>query len=122
MTTRHRTQRALAAASLGLAVAAGGLATATSAQAYDTSTTTISCSAVKVRKAPSKTSTVLGIGYRHDKVIYDQWVYKKSEKTWYTRGIVTRKSDGKKIGRGYMIYNCANPYKTNPAPKPSIPK
>ncbi|WP_406436048.1 hypothetical protein OHB00_18750 [Streptomyces sp. NBC_00631] len=122
MITRPRAQRALAAASLGLAVVAGGLATASTAQAYDTGTTTISCSAVKVRKAPSKTSTVLGIGYRHDKVVYDQWVYKKVEKTWYTRGTVTRKSDGKKIGRGYMIYNCANPYKTNPAPKPSIPK
>ena len=121
MITSQRAQRALAAASLGLAVAVGGLATATTAQAYDTGTTTISCSAVKVRKAPSKTSTVVGIGYRHDKVVYDQWAYKKAEKTWYTRGTVTRKSDGKKI-RGYMIYNCANPYKTNPAPKPSIPK
>jgi hypothetical protein len=116
--TRHR---ALAAASLGLAVATGGLATATTAQAYDTGTTTISCSAVKVRTAPSKTSTVVGIGYRRDKVVYDQWAYRKVEKTWYTHGTVTRRSDGKRI-RGYMIYNCANPYETNPAPKPSIPK
>ncbi|CAM5393372.1 hypothetical protein SALBM311S_10504 [Streptomyces alboniger] len=92
MITRHRAQRALAAASLGLAVAAGGLATASTAQAYDTGTTTISCSAVKIRKAPSKTSTVVGIGYRHDKVVYNQWAYKKAEKTWYTRGTVTRKS------------------------------
>ncbi|MFI6019119.1 hypothetical protein ACIBCP_16030 [Streptomyces sp. NPDC051287] len=118
MITRHR---ALAAASLGLAVAAGGLVTATTAQAYDTGKTTISCSAVNIRKAPSKTSTVVGIGYRHDTVVYDQWAYNKAQKTWYTRGTVTRKSDGEKV-RGYMIYNCANPYETNPAPKPSIPK
>ncbi|MER7932956.1 MULTISPECIES: hypothetical protein [unclassified Streptomyces] len=118
MIARHR---ALAAATLGLAVTAGALATATTAQAYDTGKTTISCSAVKIRKTPAKTSTVVGIGYRHDTVVYDQWAYKKAEKTWYTRGTVTRKSDGKKI-RGYMIYNCANPYQTNPAPKPPIPK
>ncbi|MFD8811344.1 hypothetical protein ACFV23_07615 [Streptomyces sp. NPDC059627] len=121
MIPRHRAQRAVTAASLGLAVTVGGLASAATAQAYDTDSTTISCSAVKVRKAPSKTSTVVGIGYRHDKVVYDQFAYKKAEKTWYTRGTVTRKSDGKKV-RGYMIYDCANPYATNPAPKPSIPK
>ncbi|MEU9426507.1 hypothetical protein AB0D87_27305 [Streptomyces sp. NPDC048342] len=121
MTIHHRVRRALAVGSIGLAVAAGGLASASTAQAYDTGHTTISCKAVKVRKAPSKKGTVVGIAYRHDKVAYDQFAYKRAEKTWYTRGTVTRKSDGKKI-RGFMIYDCANPYESNPAPKPSIPK
>ncbi|MEV8601126.1 hypothetical protein AB0465_14745 [Streptomyces griseoviridis] len=117
----QRVKRSLVATTMGLAVAAGGLATASAAQAYDTGHTKISCSAVKIRKAPSRTSTVVGIGYRGDKVAYDQWAYKKAEKKWYTRGTVTRKSDGKKV-RGYMVYQCANPYGTNPAPTPKIPK
>ncbi|MFJ2627710.1 hypothetical protein ACIO6T_30990 [Streptomyces sp. NPDC087532] len=69
---------------MGLAVAAGGLATASTAQAADTGHTKISCSAVKIRKAPSKTATVQGIGYRGGKIAYDQWAYKKAEKK-YTR-------------------------------------
>lgn len=117
----QRVKRTLLATTMGLAVAAGGVATASTAQAADTGHTKISCSAVKIRKAPSKTATVVGIGYRKDKVAYDQWAYKKAEKRWYTRGTVTRKSDGKKI-RGYMVYECANPYGTNPAPTPPIPK
>ncbi|WP_217570566.1 hypothetical protein [Streptomyces sp. GbtcB7] len=121
MIVHHRVRHALVAASMGLAVAAGGLATASTAQAYDTGHTTISCSAVKVRKAPSKTAAVLGVAYRHDKIAYDQFAYKRSQKTWFTRGTVTRKSDGKKI-RGYVIYQCANPYGSNGAPTPPIPK
>jgi len=119
--SRHHAQRALAAASLGLAVAVGGLATASTAQAYDTGHTTISCSAVKVRKSPSTTATTVGVAYRNDRIAYDQWVYRSATKTWWTRGTVTRKSDGKKL-RGYVIYQCANPYGTNGAPTPSIPK
>jgi hypothetical protein len=118
---RQRVKRAVVATTLGLAVAAGGLATASTAQAADTGHTKISCSAVKIRKAPSKSSAVVGIGYRGDKVAYDQWAYRKVEKQWYTRGTVTRKSDGKKV-RGYMVYQCANPYGTNPAPTPPVPK
>ncbi|MDX2549512.1 hypothetical protein [Streptomyces stelliscabiei] len=121
MIPHHRVRRTLAAASMGLAVAACGLATAATAQAYDTGHTTISCSAVKVRKSPSKTATALGVACRHDKIAYDQWVYKASQKTWFTRGTVTRKSDGRKI-RGYVIYQCANPYASNGAPTPPIPK
>lgn len=121
MIPHHRVRRALAAASTGLAVAVGGLATAATAQAYDTGHTTISCSAVKVRKSPAKNATALGVAYRHDKIAYNQFAYKRSEKTWYTRGTVTRKSDGKKI-RGYVIYQCANPYGSNGAPTPPIPK
>ncbi|MCZ9354070.1 hypothetical protein ACFW4M_07760 [Streptomyces sp. NPDC058794] len=121
MTIPSRVRRALAASSIGLAVAAGGLASASTAQAYDTGHTTISCKAVKVHKDPSKKSAVVGIAYRHDKIAYNQFAYKRAEKTWYTRGTVTRKSDGKKI-RGYMIYDCANPYESNPAPKPPIPR
>ncbi|WP_331731909.1 hypothetical protein OG613_49230 (plasmid) [Streptomyces sp. NBC_00015] len=121
MIAKQRVKRTLLAATMGLTVAVGGIATASTAQAADTGHTKISCSAVKIRKAPSKTSTVVGIGYRKDPVAYDQWAYKKAEKQWYTRGTVTRKSDGKRI-RGYMVYQCANPYQTNPAPTPKIPK
>lgn len=121
MTVHHHVRRALAAGSIGLAVAAGSLTSASTAQAYDTGHTTISCKAVKVRKDASKKAAVVGIAYRHDKVAYNQFAYKRAEKTWYTRGTVARKSDGKKI-RGYMIYDCANPYESNPAPKPPIPK
>ncbi|MEU6148045.1 hypothetical protein ABZ848_47890 [Streptomyces sp. NPDC047081] len=121
MISRHNTQRALAAASLGLAVAAGGLATASTAQAYDTGHTKISCSAVKVRKSPSTAATAVGVAYRNDKIAYDQWVYRSATKTWWTRGTVTRKSDGKRL-RGYVVYKCANPYGTNGAPTPPIPK
>lgn len=121
MIANQRVKHALLATTMGLTVAVGGIATASTAQAADTGHTTISCSAVKIRKAPSKTATVVGVGYRKDKVAYDQWAYKKAEKRWYTRGTVTRKSDGRKI-RGYMVYECANPYGTNPAPTPPIPK
>ena len=121
MTTNQRVKRALLATSMGLTLAAGGLATASTAQAADTGHTKISCSAVKIRKAPSKNSAAVGVGYRNDKVAYDQWAYRRAEKRWYTRGTVTRRSDGKKI-RGYMVYECANPYGTNPAPTPPIPK
>jgi nickel-dependent lactate racemase len=116
----QRLKRTVVATTMGLAVAAGGLATASTAQAYDTGHTKVSCSAVKIRKAPSKHATV-GIGYRGDKVAYNQWAYKRAERQWYTRGTVTRKSDGKKV-YGYMVYQCANPYGTNPAPTPNIPK
>lgn len=109
------------AAALGLTVAAGITVTATDAHASDKATTKISCSAAKVRVNPSKNSTSRGVAYRGDKMLYDQWAYKKSEKTWYTRGKVTRKSDGAKI-YGYVPYKCANPYGTNPAPTPKIPK
>ncbi|WP_428935517.1 hypothetical protein [Streptomyces sp. ACT015] len=121
MKIRQTLVRALAASSLGLTVTAAGIMTATTAQAYDKSTTNISCSAVKVHKSPAKNATTVGIAYKGDKILYDQWVYKASEKTWYTRGKVTRKHDGAKI-YGYMIYRCANPYGTNPAPTPPIPK
>ncbi|MFF3372076.1 hypothetical protein ACFYXF_03860 [Streptomyces sp. NPDC002680] len=121
MTTNHRIRRALTAGSLGLAVTVGGMAGAGTAQAADTGRTTISCSAVKVRKAPARTATVVGVAYRRDTVVYDQWAYKRSERTWYTRGTVTRRSDGKKV-RGYMIYQCANPYGSTGAPTPPIPK
>lgn len=121
MKVRQSAVRAFAATALGLTVAAAGLVTtAGTAQAYDKDTTKISCSAVKVHKQPSKKSTAVGIAYKGDKILYDQWAYKKSEKTWYTRGKITRKSDGAKI-YGYVLYKCANPYGTNGAPTPKIP-
>ncbi|MFF7858605.1 hypothetical protein [Streptomyces sp. NPDC007904] len=112
---RQRLTRTVLAATAGLCVAAAGLLTAPAAQAADTSHTTVSCSTLKIRKAPVKTAPVVGVGYRKDKVAYDQWAYKRSEKTWYTRGMLTRRSDGKKI-RGYMVYQCANPYRPGPPP------
>lgn len=121
MPISRRLGRAAAVGVLGLSIAGSAVAIAPMAQASSTGHTTISCSAAKIHKSPAKSSPAVGIGYRHDKVTYDQWVYKKSEKTFYTRGTVTRASDGKKV-HGYMLYDCANPYGTNPAPKPSIPK
>ncbi len=113
--------RPLAAVAMTAAVAGAALVAAPSAQAYDSGTTKISCSAVKVHKSYSTTSTVRGIAYKGDKMTYTQWVHVKKTNTWWTRGTVKRRSDGVKIS-GYVIYNCANPYGTNPAPKPSIPK
>ncbi|WP_405686424.1 hypothetical protein OG204_20895 [Streptomyces sp. NBC_01387] len=111
----------LAATALGLTVTAAGIAsTAGTAQAYGKDTTKISCSAAKVRIHPAKDSAARGVAYKGDKMLYDQWDYKKSEKTWYTRGKVTRK-DGAKI-YGYVLYQCANPYGTDGAPTPKVPK
>ncbi|MFF4205726.1 SH3 domain-containing protein [Streptomyces sp. NPDC001668] len=113
--------RMAAVGALGASLIGSAVAMAPAAQAYDTGTTKISCSAVKVRTSPSQSGTVVGVAYRGDKMTYNQWVYKKSEKRWYTRGVVKRKSDGAKI-RGYVVYRCANPYESNGAPTPPIPK
>lgn len=113
--------RPLAAVAVSAVVAGGALVAAPSAQAYDTGHGKISCSAVKVRKSPAQNATALGVAYRGDAIAYDQFAYVKSEKQWYTRGTVTRRSDHAKI-RGYVFYDCANPYGTDPAPKPPIPK
>jgi hypothetical protein len=113
--------RSVAAAALGLTVAAGVTVTANNAHAADKDTAKISCSAAKVRVNPAKNSAARGIAYQGDKILYDQFAYKKSEKRWYTRGKVTRKHDGAKI-YGFVPYKCANPYGTNPAPTPPIPK
>ncbi|MYS33433.1 hypothetical protein K388_06674 [Streptomyces sp. KhCrAH-43] len=121
MIVRQRVKRAAVAGALGLAVASGGIATASTAQAADTATDKISCKAVKVHKSYSTGSTTVGIAYKGDKITYSQWVYQKSKKKWWVHGTVTRKSDHKKI-RGYVVYQCANPYNTWPAPTPPIPK
>jgi hypothetical protein len=110
-----------AVGALGASLVGSALAMAPSAQAYDTGTTKVSCSAVKVRKSPSQSGTVVGVAYKGDKVTYNQWVYKKSEKRWWTRASVRRKSDAVVL-KGYLIYQCANPYGTNGAPTPPIPK
>ncbi|MGW2425243.1 hypothetical protein ACWC0C_39395 [Streptomyces sp. NPDC001709] len=110
----QRVKCTLLATTMGLALAAGGVATASTAQAA-TGHTKISCSAANIRKAPSKAATVLGVGYRGDKVAYDRMV--TNERRWWTHGTVTRKSDGKKV-RGYVVYECANPYGRWPAPRP----
>ncbi|MEV7465481.1 hypothetical protein AB0O20_03060 [Streptomyces kronopolitis] len=116
-----RAGRLAAVGALGASLVASGVLLAPGAQAADTGHGKISCSAVKVRKSPAKNATAVGVAYKGDKIAYDQFAYKRAEKTWYTRGTVTRKSDGKKV-RGYVFYKCANPYGTNPAPTPPIPK
>ncbi|MGW2686223.1 hypothetical protein ACWC6I_24100 [Streptomyces sp. NPDC001414] len=121
MRISKRFGRPLAAVVISAAVAGGALVVAPAAQAYDTGHGKISCSAVKVRKSPAKNATALGVAYRGDAIAYDQFAYVKAEKTWYTRGTVTRRSDHATI-RGYVFYDCANPYGTDPAPKPPIPK
>lgn len=108
-------RRRIAAGVLGLVVAGGGLTAAPSVQAYDTATMKVSCSAVKFHKKPSKSSTVVGIGYKRDRARVDQFVYKAKERTWYSRGTVTRRSDGKRV-RGHAIYRCVNPYGATPPP------
>ncbi|ATM24562.1 hypothetical protein SMD44_p10063 (plasmid) [Streptomyces alboflavus] len=120
MTRLKRIGQLAAAGAVGAALLGTTMAVAP-AQAADSSRGKISCKAAKVRKNPAKNSTAKGIAYRGDKIVYDQFAYKKSERAWYTRGTVTRKSDGAKI-RGYVPYGCANPYGTNPAPTPPIPK
>ncbi|MET8816402.1 hypothetical protein ABZW47_30930 [Streptomyces sp. NPDC004549] len=121
MIVRQRVKHAVVASALDLAVVSGGIATASTAQAADTGTDTISCSAVKVHKSYSTGSTTVGIAYKGDKITYSQWVYQKSKKKWWVHGTVTRKSDHKKI-RGYVVYQCANPYNTWPVPTPPILK
>lgn len=109
-------RRRIAAGALGLMLTGGGLAAAApAAQAYDTATMKVSCSAVKFHKSPSKGSTVVGIGYKGDKVRVNQFAYKVAEKRWYSRGTVTRRSDGKRVS-GYAIYDCVNPYEVTPPP------
>lgn len=111
-------------------VVAGGLLTmatagvvafgaAPAAQAYDTVTMKVSCSAVNIRSGPSQHSTIVGVGYRGDRVRVNQFAYKVSEHRWYSRGTVTRRSDGKRV-TGYGIYYCINPY--NMSPPPAYPK
>ncbi|MEW2402012.1 hypothetical protein [Streptomyces sp. NPDC046862] len=108
-------RRRIAAGAVGLALAGGALAAAPPAQAYDTGTMKVSRNAVKFHKNPSKGSTVVGIGYKGDKVRVDLFAYKVKEKTRYSRGTVTRRSDGKRV-RGYAIYYCVNPYEVPPPP------
>ncbi|WP_434598541.1 hypothetical protein [Streptomyces sp. A5-4] len=120
MTPLKHIGRLAAAVAVSAALVGTSLAVAPAAQAAGSGTGKISCSAAKVRKSPAKNSTARGIAYRGDKIVYDQFAYKKSEKAWYTRGTVTRKSDRARI-RGYVPYGCANAYGTNPAPTPPIP-
>jgi hypothetical protein len=100
----HSIRTVLAIAGASAFIVAG---TATSAAASET---TIVCETAKVRAEPEDDATVLGIAYEDDKITYDAWVYKKNERTWYTRGTVTRQ-DGERIPQGYVPYKCANPYK-----------
>ncbi|WP_247692316.1 hypothetical protein [Streptomyces sp. RK31] len=100
---------------------ASGVLLAPGAQAADAGHRKISCSAVKVGESPAKSAAAVAVAYKGGKTAYDHFVCKRAEKTRYTRGTVTRKSDGKKV-QGYVFYKCANPYGTNPAPTPPIPK
>lgn len=85
------------------------------AQAADVETMKVSCSAVNIRLGPSQHSTILGVAYRGDTMRVNQFAYKASEGRWYSRGTVTRKSDGVKK-TGYGTYDCINPYGASPPP------
>jgi hypothetical protein len=100
-------------------VAGAALGLAQPAQAYGTGTMKVSCSAVNVRSGPSQGNVIVGVGYRGDTVRVTQFVYKVSERRWYSHGTVTRRSDGRKVS-GYGIYDCINPY--NASPPPAYPK
>lgn len=108
-------RRKLAAGALGFVLGSGALAAAPAAQAYDTATMKVSCRAVKFHKSPSRTSVVVGIAYRHDRVQVKQFAYKVKEKTWYSRGTAMRRSDGRRV-TGYAVYYCVNPYEVSPPP------
>lgn len=86
-----------------------------SVQAYDTATTKVSCSAVKSHKKPSKSSTAVGIGYERDRVRVNGFACKAKEGTWYSRGTLTRRSDGKRV-REPTIHRCVNPFGAIPPP------
>ncbi|MFF3710320.1 hypothetical protein [Streptomyces phaeochromogenes] len=101
-------RRRIAAGVLGLVVTEEGLAAAPSMQAYDTATMKVSCNAVKSHKKSSKSSTIVGIDYKHNTVRFDQLAYRARKRTWYSRGTVTRRLDGKRV-RGHAIYRCVNP-------------
>ncbi|MER5615927.1 hypothetical protein [Streptomyces sp. NPDC002215] len=89
----------------------GSIVTASTAQAANTGSDTISCKAVKAHKSYSTGSATVGVAYKGDKITSKQWVYQRSAKTWWVNGTVTRMPDHKKI-RGYVVYQCANPYNT----------
>lgn len=109
-------RRRIAADVLGFVVAGGGLAAAPSVQAYDTATLKVPCNAVKFQKKSSKSSTVADIGYKRDTVRVDQLADKAKERTWYSRGSVTRRLDGTRV-RGRVICRCVNPYGATPPPE-----
>lgn len=115
---RHLSRIAAAGA---VALLGTSVAIAPAAQAAGSSRGKTRCKAAKVRQKPAKNSTANGIAYRGDKIVHDQFAYKRSERAWHTGGTVTHKSDGAKI-RGYVPYDCASPCGTKPALTPLIPK
>lgn len=111
-------RRAMAGGLL-IVASAGGVAFGPAPAAQASSTLKVSCSAVNIRSGPSQQNTIVGVGYHGDPVAVTQFAYKVSESRWYSRGTVTRRSDGKKVA-GYGIYDCINPY--NVSPPPAYPK
>lgn len=111
--------RAATALAVSLAASAGMLAMSPAAVARDTDTTVISCrQGANLRTDSSQRSRIIRALPKGTKVTYDQWGYKRSEKRWYTHVI---KVNGKRQS-GWVVYACANPYKSEGAPTPPVPK
>jgi hypothetical protein len=113
--TRTRRLRRRYTAPLATAVAAGSILgtmalVAPSASAYSVITKPVSCSAVRVHKTYSTSSTVVGIGYRGDHDRISLVKYNSSppnmENSWLY-GTITRRSDGARV-TGWVVSSCIN--------------
>ncbi|MGN9821880.1 SH3 domain-containing protein [Streptomyces sp. SD11] len=114
-----RTAGTAVAALVALGAAGGVLVSSSAASAYDTGKTVISCSkGANLRADSSQRSRIIRALPQGTKVTYDKWGYKRAEKRWYTHVI---KVNGKRQA-GWVVYACANPYESEGAPTPPIPK
>ncbi|MFH9735842.1 SH3 domain-containing protein [Streptomyces sp. NPDC017260] len=119
MRSTNPTTRTATAALVALGAAGGVLGFPAAASAKSTDTTVISCSkGANLRADSSQRSRIIRALPKGTRVTYDQWGYKRAEKRWYTHVI---KVNGKRQA-GWVVYACANPYKSEGAPTPPIPK
>ena len=117
--TPRRVHQAVTVAVSALGLAGAALGTAPAASAYDTDTTVISCEkGSNLRADSSQSSRVTRVLPKGTRVTYNQWGYKRAERRWYTHVIEVNGQPA----QGWVVYACANPYKSEGAPTPLIPK
>jgi len=117
--TRRRVHQTATVAVSALGLAGAVLGAAPAASAYDTGTTVISCGkGTNLRADSSQSSRVIRVLPKGTRVTYNQWGFKRAERRWYTHVI---EANGKPA-QGWVAYACANPYKSEGAPTPPIPK
>ncbi|MFD9904835.1 hypothetical protein [Streptomyces sp. NPDC059063] len=112
--------RAVISALMSLISAVAGLTTSSAVNAAsvpEKGTGEISCAAAKIRATPDRDALARGVAYRGDTLTYSEFVYVRSERTWYTRGTITRAHDRAEIS-GLILYTCATPYGDKAAPIP----